>query len=657
MEERKLLTSFADAPLFTGTDLSDDVEVRYVDEHTVDIQINGTLHEGVDTTNGIRIDLGNESARTGNPSDPAPLSNGDIITIDQRVKERVSISDAEGIAVSGDEGNLVQTSYLVVESPNAVSSPEGDMTMLVNGSPLSSLPDDLDIVFADPEADLMKVRGSINGNITFIGANVIQTGGGNDVFNLSNNGKTQAARLSNSLVVKAGAGDDLIRFGGQQPRVTDTMVFDASGDPDYSSIRAEGESGNDRFVYRDLGRGVVHGGDGFDIVDRRQSTDLQGDGRLRVLFDPADADPVQNTRVSFNAGIERYMVSADNNTSATLFDGDGSQRFEWNVDGAVTTVTEMTSGTAIELLNYNRFVGSSGSVDSFFISATAEDLHVFNADFVQISSTRVARQGNLDGIQHEISFANRGLYVGGFLGTIAETDGIDSPTVYISDATGNGLNATLTQGQTISGVGGGLVRFSGDVKELTVFGSTEANDSVTVRETWAPTTIYTRGGDDVFMVGSTNKDANGDLMKLQAPLTIGAGAGTDRIYINNQDDTRANQIYSVTGRRVVVTGDGTQRQNAPQINFNSSMTVARINGSVLQQNRFSVTPASVTRFVVDGRGSSGSSSQLSVATNEEVSIYRSPDDNKTGSVQTSGLAPVHFYGMEDVERVPLFVIF
>ena len=109
LEKRQVLTTFADAPLFTGTNQSDQVEVRYVDEHTVDIQINDTLHAGIDSTEGIRINLGREST---DPSVPVfvGLTAGDNVVIDQRISDPILLSEAEGITVLGDDGNVVQTS-------------------------------------------------------------------------------------------------------------------------------------------------------------------------------------------------------------------------------------------------------------------------------------------------------------------------------------------------------------------------------------------------------------------------------------------------------------------------------------------------------------------------------------------------------------------
>jgi len=464
LENRQMLTSLVVAPLFTGTSQADQVEVRYVDDNTVDIQINDTLHEGVRSTNGIRINLGNSNF---NPSNDV-LTNGDNITIDQRITTAIFVSGTEGITILGDEDNLVQTSFRATSASEMII----DLTVL---PAFNQTPDD--------------VIGNINGNIAFIGATEIQTGGGDDVFNLSNNGRISS--FSSELQVNAGAGDDLVRFTGQQRHVPHPLFQISS----HQVIMANGESGNDRFVYRDLGGGGAVGGEGVDIVDRQFSTNLDGD--------TVNRDTVQTSRVSVAAGIERYIVSADIDTSATLVGGDNSQRFEWDVDGGRTVLTDVLSGTSIELLNYNQFVGAVGATDTFYISSTADNLKIINADFVWITSSRDATQGDLGGIEHEISFENTALDFTGasFLASsiIAPSVGGVAPTVFISDAAGDGLNATLGPDQTISGIGGGLLKFVGAVEELTVFGSTEGNDSIIVEETWAPTTIYTRGGDDTFM--------------------------------------------------------------------------------------------------------------------------------------------------------------
>ncbi len=621
LEDRKMLTTFSDAPLFTGTSQADVVEVRFVDENTVDIRINDTLQEGIDSSNGIRLNLGRQEGGLGISGSPA----GDSIEIDQRITNPISISGAESITVIGDEGNLVQTSFRVGETP---SPPPGTFLL---GDPLI-------------------VIGNINGNISFNGANTIVTGAGDDVFNLSNNGATGETLVSGARVlgVRAGAGDDVIRFNGQQPRVSNSIILDGGLDPGFGIISAEGEAGDDRFVYRDLGRGLFDGGDGFDIVDRRNSTDLRGDGRIQISLDGAGNDLTQGTQISLEDSIERYIVSADTDTSAILTDDDPTRQYDWEIAGSVTTLT--TSGSVIELLNFNQFVGSGGSEDNFFVSETAQDISIFNADFAQISSTRDASQGNLDAIQHQILFENVSLWVGGFLGSIAETDGIDSPTVQISGAGGDGLNVAFRENQTITGIGGGTVEFAGEVDELTILGSNNATDYIAARAIWAPTIVETGGGDDTFMIGSTNRDADGDLARIQGPLDIRSGDGTDRIYINNQNDSRQNQTYTAVGstsfgNRITVEADGGQQTETAQITFDSSVTVARVNGSLEQPNLFNVLPSETTRFVIDG---SGSSSQLRVSDNVEGSIVRSTADNASGAVLTQ-FNPVNFFGIEDVE--------
>ena len=320
-------------------------------------------------------------------------------------------------------------------------------------------------------------------------------------------------------------------------------------------------------------------------------------------------------------------MSADTDTSAILTGDDSTRQYDWEIAGSVTTLT--TSGSVIELLNFNQFVGSGGSEDHVFVSETAQDISILNADFVQISSTRDASQGNLDGIEHRISLENVSLRVGGLLGATTETDGIDSPRVQISGAGGDGLNVALTENQTITGIGGGAVDFTGEVEELTILGSNNAIDFIVARAIWVLTIVETDGGDDTFMIGSTNRDADGDLLRIQAPLDVHSGDGTDRIYINNQNDTRRNQIYTVVGstffgNRITVEADGAQQTKTFQINFDPSVTVARVNRSQEQPNLFNVLPSETTRFVIDG---SGSRSQLRVSDDVEAAIVRSTDDD------------------------------
>ena len=112
LEDRKMLTTFSDSPLFTGTFQADDVEVRFVDENTVDIRINDTLQEGIDSSNGIRLNL---------------RGGLDSIEIDQRIMAPISRAGAETITVFGDEANLVQTSFRVGETP---ALPPGDSPVL-----------------------------------------------------------------------------------------------------------------------------------------------------------------------------------------------------------------------------------------------------------------------------------------------------------------------------------------------------------------------------------------------------------------------------------------------------------------------------------------------------------------------------------------------
>jgi hypothetical protein len=200
--------------------------------------------------------------------------------------------------------------------------------------------------------------------------------------------------------------------------------------------------------------------------------------------------------------------------------------------------------------------------------------------------------------------------------------------------------------------------------EIIVHGSLTAADYFTFENTWSPVSIYSHGGDDAFMFGAANKHADGTLDGVDGEVSVFAGSGTDRMYLNDQGFWLGTAGFIITDRLIqdasrpaMIQGTGQPTiegirdyKRFADIHFDESLEVARINGSITVPNKFEVVPSIHTRFVF--QGSENSNDRLFVnALYENREIFRSNNDGAWSAGDQA--RNIHFLGIESVSDLRL----
>ena len=656
LESRQLL-----ATVLLGTGGNDVAHVAYVDDTHVDVTINDTVHENVDITDGLRINLGGEVLETLSSISPSGevsltfVPGRDYVHIDHRIVGDVGIYGVETVEVDGGDNDVFV---------RFVPDPAGSTT---NGTTIANVAEIENVTVLSSRSPGTTI-GNLNGNIKLGGFHRLTTGDGQDTFNINTD-------FNYSLDVNSGDGDDLFRISASQPD---------QGPISFANFSLSGEGGDDRFQYRgEAADARMRGGDGNDVVDYTRST-------LDVVS--VDISRALGLRFSTFAGIgvER-MIGAEGKLNSIDASAANESRLSWYVNGNRSRVLDPTNGNSIVFENFTEFKGSQLGIDRFWVLKTAADISILDADEIQISSTLDPLQGNLDSIQHNISIAR---YLAPH--TLISADSDSGPVqVTISDAQGDGATGTFGTSEAnrfIAGLtNGGSIRFLRALQpSVTFHGSVTESDRLRIGRGWSNLDINTYGGDDTFFVGSSD----GGLQGIDN-VSIAAGAGTDRLYANDQgmelgrpDLGSSSARYTLTEnslRRSVLesifflededltVGSSFQNQNtevAPdlgsggplstlnsisfgtEIAFDSDLEVVRVastqdNFSDRFSASFTVTPSATTRFIVLGADSVDDSRQQDFLRIQGplggFSQLQNGMDPRTGSVAFAGQAQNVFF--------------
>jgi len=582
LEERRLL-----AMLLVGGGGNDQVEVTHVDTNIVTVTINQTVKENLDISDGLRINLKG--------------GNQDRVWIDHNITAEIGVFNAEELVLSGGD-NFWQIGF--------VEDPVTDQIPTTAGSD--------QIVVVPSIGKPGRVAGRINSNITFLGTNSLRSGDGQDIYSVN-------TEELYGLNIYGGDGNDLFRFSA----ASNNLHLYYPGGLRRPSIAAYGQGGHDRFVIHGLARVTANGGADFDILDYRHSNYAANE----FVGDVAMGE--------WANGNERIIgAPGQPNRFTSRSTGSVNYNFNWIIEANRTAVSDNAHDAFVELINFTDFHADPNGLDNFWVLETGNDIRINDADWIQISSEFQATEGNLDSINHDIAIlkslpiipsASSNLVPDSSdfsISIIRDVDGVINPRVIISDATGNGSLATFGKNQTITRLTGGKISFGESnpfrittaasarfLPEIFVHGSQTADDFFTFRHTWSPTSIYSHGGDDTFMFGSTNKDANGRLDRVDGEVHVFAGAGTDRMYLNDQGFLFGTARYNVADgliqdrssypeirgtNNLTIGGGQTQNPRFPDIHFDEEVEVTRINGSLEAPNEFDVAPSARTKFIFQG---------------------------------------------------------
>ena len=672
LEARKML-----ATVFYGTSGDDTAHVAYVDDTHVTVTINDTVHENVDITDGLRINLGGEALRTEatTPSSPSGeinltfIQGEDTVHIDHRIVGDVGIYGAEVVEVDGGDNDIF-ISY--VPNPVEPVDPSDPVTITLNSS-------------------LGKTIGVLNGNLKLGGFQSITTGDGQDTFNINTDSDY-------SLSVNSGDGDDLFRIIANKPSGQGPISFNGS------SLRLSGEAGNDRFQFRgEADAPRFFGGEGYDVVDYSRST-LDG-----VSVNVAIALGLPSTVFAFQAsagfgGFEKVIGAEGKLNSLDATTGDYST-LNWFVNGRRSRVLDPSTGESIVFENFIEFNGNrqgtgtraGTGIDRFWVLRTAADISILEADEIQISSTIDALEGNLDSIQHNVSIANDP--------TNVLFSSLDSPTllnpidfappsevaggeiapvhVTISDAQGDGAAArfgTAGNNKFIAGLtDSGSIRFLDNLDmEVTVHGSISESDYLRIDSGWSNLNINTYGGNDSFFVGSSD----GGLSGIDN-VRISAGAGTDRLYADDQFiesdpqarlNSRPRTNYILTENSLGRTASGfpvatTEESTFSEIAYDTGLEVVRVESPTKntfnELSQFTVTPSATATFIAVGALSLNNAGEVNGAVVSfqdvlriqgplaEVAKLQNGTERLSGSVAFAGQARNVFFEDLNFEDGPL----
>ena len=221
--------------------------------------------------------------------------------------------EAEDSLFVNDQSSSGGKTYIVDNRPNVSS------IQLENGK---QLPID--------ETTIRRVNAlgeSIGGTIRYrtIEAVELQGGAGNDVFEIRNTHREQAAKGKNAtFTISAGAGDDEILVGEQGENGFSLAKFaiDLADPPESNSgipLIVDGQAGNDRVHYRDSARtestevGFVE----REFGDLFPGTKLSGDDILTVNLSGSRLNSME-APTAVEIKIQRAEISSDSPVTASL---------------------------------------------------------------------------------------------------------------------------------------------------------------------------------------------------------------------------------------------------------------------------------------------------------------------------------------------------
>ena len=670
-ESRNLL-----ATVLTGTGGSDVASVTYVDDTHVDVMINDQVHSNVDITEGLRINLGDQSEISTFNQTVVISPGGDTITIDPRITGDVGIYNAERIIV--DQGDNVFNLRFNPSDIAAATLP-GTTNFLVDGTTV----------------------GLLNGNIKLGGFSKIQTGDGNDTFNINQNWEYD-------LTVEAGGGNDVFRFLSTQgvangvrhnadgttedlvdldprnPISTPTPVvvstdFDLNGNTTENAESEvnrpverlsitigvgstfRGQAGNDRFVFRGIVSDSIDGGEGFDEIDYTLSQ--AGDLSFSNFA-------ISSFRSRFIA--ERVIGSLGSVNSVT---GSVSGLQNWFINGSRSRLVDLNSGQSIVFENFTNFTGSQFGTNRFYVLRTAADIRITGASWVQFSSELDPLQGNLNLIQHDVAVVDsRPSFNDGDLRPLSIEVGEPATSVFlppievvISDATGNGITANFGTERTFFRANGPVIDLAAATNSNIEFhGSLTGGDNVGVENDWQNINIQTHGGDDTIALGFREQEVN----NLRA-VEISGGDGNDRINIESQSLPAAIEAlisrvelptrYALQDSGISIIQNGTviSLGQTTLLGF-SEIEEIRFRGLLNTRNTLTVTPSAQTKFIVDGSRWTSNGLEVNESPQSAVLEIRGPlvseatvarsSTSGTGAVLFGDAARnVHFFNLDEID--------
>jgi hypothetical protein len=307
------------------------------------------------------------------------------------------------------------------------------------------------------------------------------------------------------------------------------------------------------------GRGAWAIPDVSGTIQKRAAVTVIADTPTSVLSITPDASNPTVATVSDGVSKQQFTVGAvDFN-----FVGNGTSTLTVGIDGANGPNRVTVTGSSIEFapaagatskagrVTYSGFEGGTLAITLGDALPTTGTGTTVNIEGTSARLTRVSTSLTVprpDGTRPQIvDTVNIGFLTGApdnlsRLGgdvEVIDRDGGDLVRVSDLTATAGNQNVVLTAAggtQAINNIGGPLdtaaIRVTG-VGAVAVLGSDTVGDVINVRGTAVPVSLLTGGGNDLVRVSSFAGDSDdGDLSGVNAPVTVDAGTGDNRLIIS-----------------------------------------------------------------------------------------------------------------------------
>ncbi len=459
--------------------------------------------------------------------------------------------------------------------------------------------------------DLLNLRGS---TFDIVGLSVA-------VGDINNDGFDGEGTVNGGAVV--------FTFGGQLCLSTDTgndsfTIAAAAGlespglETPFQSFSLDGGEGSDSFQTSG-GLGYIRGGAGNDLIhsvdghavgeidgganyDRWQSDAATANWSVAAIsggFSLVDSGPGGGTM----EGVEKLIGLSPVGNPGTLnrLSRDGlvgatTLGLYFSIFDNIAVVSQPSSGTSLELENFNSFGGGTGPGGIVFepavnVKATDYDIEATELNKLVIGGN--VNAGDTSLIEHAIRPANIKHLI------VTNSGGLDSRSAFLSQA--GTTTRFVVSGLTTVPIGGidviNLPNATVVLPEITLIGSKTASTRFYVSASLGRVTLTGGLVADTIVVGHPTGSVSRDLDRMKGFINIQGGGGNDYLRIDDRDATgrfsyrlRDNWIFNSPDPA----GDPV-RQFAGI--WHSGLARVELRATA-QENRIRLTPSFVTRYAI-----------------------------------------------------------
>lgn len=550
-------------PVINGFPLNQLVEISQSQDQLITVKIDGVLHENIDVSKGLSLQLGKASV--------GPELRGDEeFLVDVRIDPNVE-ADID-IDISGARYG---SKYIYHGTLKYIH-------LILEGKPIE----------LDFGVQFTYFGGEPIGPIEFDGVQVSHVGG------LTTGDFDDTIRVGRfgSLKINTGAGDDFVQYYGGQ---LDTG-------PGYDTVHKL------EVPVFQLGKDPV----------TQTRTFLE-----EILIDPQGGySSGVVTRFERFIGSFGSSVNSAIFASTDAQTNPGS-RAEWLIDGLVASLTVVdedgsSTNAPLELVNFVRFTGnhegSGNQLEETFTLKVLSSTMVFQDVGKVIVPYELERDPqSISSTPHEVNF-------NGEIQVVLDhrQASTPEPLFLIQGSRSRGQFGRVT---VLTGQPNALLVFrdrssfeEGAAPSLEVLGSESFRDILVAQAATIDVKWSGNGGSDLVFIGSTAKQSNGDLSKITSTIEIDTGEGHDYLHVNDGGNIEA-QDYSLSDQAFQV-----QRESGLKtiIQLASPVETMQLVGSK-GLNHFAIKPSASTLFAVDANAklAQQTDSFMLVEANELPSVY------------------------------------